>query len=174
MRNTIYVILAILSVLPVKLFGLDMVRAPHPDPVFEAIHRGNRQVVLNSLRQGYNPNTKDNFGHTAVSYAAQCKRIQILRDLVENGGEVNYHAVRCSRRPMPIDIAFDYRGPAGSLGDTFAYLFWEECYFLYVLPLPIILIIIIGVIFLRWQKSKKKANQALKQTGRANATIEHL
>jgi hypothetical protein len=162
MKRILYIIAAALVMLPMASFGLSELRFPHADPVFEAIHRGDRQTVLNGLTQGYNANTRGIPGHTAVSYAAQCRRLQILQDLVEHGGKITFHSVRCSRRSMPHDIGWNYVGPSRPLGNTFAYLFWEKGYFWRLIPIPMIVlaIIVIVVVTVR-RRLKKKANKEL-------------
>lgn len=160
MKKVTYSIIVAVLMIPVSLLALDMVRSPHADPVFEAIHQGDRNTVLKHLQQGYDPNTKDTEEGSAVSYAAKCGRLQILKDLVENGGTINLQALRASRAQCPIDILWGDAGP-GPTGNTFAYLFWEKGYFWRFTPIPVIMlagiILLVGAV----RKRTKQANKTL-------------
>ena len=160
--NEMKYIIAVLILTSSFAWGLSYTRFPHSDPVFEAIHQGNRETVLKSLKEGYDPNTEGTPGHTAVTYAAKCRRLQILKDLIEHGGSVNLNAVRASRAQCPIDISWDHSELRKPLGHTFAYLFWETGYFWRFTPIPLILLAaIIALIATIRRKLKKKANNEL-------------
>ena len=158
MRRTLQVIVLAAAMLPATSSGLDYDRAPYADPVFEAIHQGDREPVLEALKQGYDANMEGIPGHTAVSYAAQCRRLHILKDLVEHGGVVNLHAVRSARAECPLDIAWDHQERGEPLADTFGYLFWEQSYYLRLISIPVILLAgLLGTIAYLKHRSKKKA-----------------
>lgn len=159
MKELQHIILAAVLMVPASSLALDIVRAPHADPVFEAIHQGDRNTVLKHLKQGYDPNTKDARGASAVSYAARCRRLQILEDLVENGGSINLQAVRASRAQCPIDILWGDAGPSPT-GSTFAYLFWKRGYFWRFTSIPLVLLaaIIVSIVAIR-KGLKRKANR---------------
>jgi hypothetical protein len=152
-------IIIALIFIPSFAWALSYFRPPHSDPVFEAIHQGDREAVLKSLKEGYDPNTEGLPGHTAVSYAAKCRRLQILKDLVEYGGSVNLNAVRASRAQCPVDILWGDAGPRPT-GNTFAYLFWEKGYFWRFTPIPLFMLaVIIPLIVVIRKKLRKKANR---------------
>ncbi len=121
-----------------EALALSMDREPFQDAVFEAIHQGDRDGVLLRLKQGYDPNTPVYSTpayevrpreRTAVTYAAKCRRLDILQDLIAYGGKVNYSAILASRSGIPSDVRWAYGEARQEPPDTFAYLFWNQGYY---------------------------------------------
>jgi ankyrin repeat protein len=56
---------------------------------FDAVKSGDREAVARSIKEGFNVNTKDKDGYTALLIAAEKGDIEITRLLVEKGADVN-------------------------------------------------------------------------------------
>jgi ankyrin repeat protein len=56
---------------------------------FDAVKSGDREAVARSIKEGFNVNTKDKDGYTALLISAEKGDIEITRLLVEKGADVN-------------------------------------------------------------------------------------
>ena len=63
--------------------------APTPEVLFEACIKGNLEEIERLLGQGVDVNATDNFGMTALMYAADLGRTDIAGLLIDNGADVN-------------------------------------------------------------------------------------
>lgn len=58
-------------------------------PMFQAITQGNIQPIENAVRSGFDINTKDRRGRTALHIAVENGELELVRFLLDNGAKVN-------------------------------------------------------------------------------------
>jgi len=70
--------------------GTDGKRGIYSDKAFfDAVKSGDRETVAMSIKEGFNLNTKDKDGYTALLIAAEKGDIEMAHLLVEKGADVN-------------------------------------------------------------------------------------
>jgi ankyrin repeat protein len=79
--------------------------APSPAPapaeeLFDAARRGDRARVARLLDGGLDVNTKGRYDATALTFAADKGRLEVVRLLVERGADVNVQDTFYRSRPM--------------------------------------------------------------------------
>ena len=72
-------------------------------PLFRAIAQADNETVKKALNDGFNVNTKDSYGNTALTVAADHCNLEIVRLLIEKGANVN---VKDNNKLTPVLMIF--------------------------------------------------------------------